>query len=328
MASAVLSLDVAPIAIVCGMKALFVVGKNPVAAAAMRGWLDAGNAIAAVWLADVGIAGSGRHDVRLGYIAPRWSVSAIARQHSIPIRRVSRLSAWRDSLDAVKNTGADVLVSAYFPFIVPREILDHFSDKAVNLHPAPLPRYRGPTPIGAMVRDHKLHVDGTMSLHIMTARFDEGPIIAQTPIVFPSRRSSNAFGAASGRSAYFLTGTVLSDYLSGAIAPQLQDSSMATYERTTIGELEISSRLTLEEVAIRCMFFGHSGHLGVSGIDRARIFEIARNLGAPTGSPPIVRRHSIEMDLADARVRLQRNSWLLRKFHRVASLFELINEPG
>ena len=69
----------------------------------------------------------------------------------------------------------DLLVSFTFPHRIPPEVTDVPRLGAVNLHPTPLPRYRGPNP-RRMLFDGSATVGAT--LHRIEAGFDAGAILA------------------------------------------------------------------------------------------------------------------------------------------------------
>lgn len=88
----------------------------------------------------------------------------------------SRIAPLLEALDA------DVALSAAFPVLIPADALTVPRLGIINTHPALLPRYRGPNPIGWTMRngDHELGY----SIHRMDRDFDTGPLLAQgaTPI--------------------------------------------------------------------------------------------------------------------------------------------------
>lgn len=70
----------------------------------------------------------------------------------------------------------DLLVCYTFPFRIPPEILAIPRCGAVNLHPSPLPRYRGPNPARMLyVGEPTLGA----TLHRIEPDFDTGPILSQ-----------------------------------------------------------------------------------------------------------------------------------------------------
>jgi methionyl-tRNA formyltransferase len=77
----------------------------------------------------------------------------------------------------------DVLLSYTFPLRIPDEVLAIPRLGAVNLHPSPLPAYRGPNP-ARMVYDGAATLGAT--LHRTTAGFDAGPILSRVEAAMPS----------------------------------------------------------------------------------------------------------------------------------------------
>lgn len=70
----------------------------------------------------------------------------------------------------------DLLISATFPQRIPPEVTAIPRFGAVNLHPAPLPRGRGPNP-ARLLYDGDLTVAG--ALHRIAPAFDAGPILSR-----------------------------------------------------------------------------------------------------------------------------------------------------
>jgi methionyl-tRNA formyltransferase len=71
----------------------------------------------------------------------------------------------------------DLALCASFPSRIPDEALAAPRHGILNAHPALLPRYRGPNPLGWAMRNG----DGVLglTLHRMTREFDTGPVFAQ-----------------------------------------------------------------------------------------------------------------------------------------------------
>lgn len=70
----------------------------------------------------------------------------------------------------------DLVISAAFPRLIPREILDIPSHGALNLHPSVLPAGRGPNPI-RLVYEGARTIGAT--LHRTEAEFDTGAVLSQ-----------------------------------------------------------------------------------------------------------------------------------------------------
>ena len=75
---------------------------------------------------------------------------------------------------------ADLVVCTGFPWLIPQDAIDAPRHGIVNGHPSLLPRYRGPFPIAAAIRNGETELGVTY--HLMDAAFDTGNILAQTTI--------------------------------------------------------------------------------------------------------------------------------------------------
>ncbi|MCP3664292.1 MAG: hypothetical protein GY696_17675 [Gammaproteobacteria bacterium] len=78
----------------------------------------------------------------------------------------------------ISNIAPDwVLVSCY-PKLIPQSLLQQVPGGWLNIHPSPLPAYRGPSPVFWQLRDGLEEIG--VSLHLINSQFDRGPIIARS----------------------------------------------------------------------------------------------------------------------------------------------------
>lgn len=102
--------------------------------------------------------------------------------------RVARLSAkdlgkavFFDTIDQhLRNARADYVALAGFMRIVPADFIERWSGRILNIHPSLLPKYKG-------LNTHRqalANADKTAgcSVHIVTAKVDDGPVLAQTEV--------------------------------------------------------------------------------------------------------------------------------------------------
>ena len=78
----------------------------------------------------------------------------------------------RDWLNEVQP---DYIFSIAFPYLLPQEVLDYGTEKFINFHTGPLPRYRGAMPIFEVLRNQEKHT--AICAHFMNQTFDQGNII-------------------------------------------------------------------------------------------------------------------------------------------------------
>ncbi len=93
------------------------------------------------------------------------------------------------SLDALGEAiqGADLLLLAGFRRVLPPDLVDSFRGRILNVHPSLLPAYPG---LGAIRRAHADRVPATgVTVHLVEAEVDAGPILAQEPIAIASNET-------------------------------------------------------------------------------------------------------------------------------------------
>jgi methionyl-tRNA formyltransferase len=129
---------------------------------------------------DVELAGiitsPGAHPAILGDNA----LSQIADHLDIPILRLWRVNDEHARKD-VGDLDPDAVVMASFDQIIGARMLALPRHGWLNVHPSPLPRYRGPEPVYWTIADGA--EEAGITLHRAVPRFDAGPILAQR--VFP-----------------------------------------------------------------------------------------------------------------------------------------------
>ncbi len=85
-------------------------------------------------------------------------------------------------VDLLKNKGIDFIVLAGFLLKIPKNLIDTFPNKIINIHPALLPKYGGKGMYGDIV--HKAVVankenETGITIHYVNEHYDEGTIIYQ-----------------------------------------------------------------------------------------------------------------------------------------------------
>jgi len=97
----------------------------------------------------------------------------------------------RDHQDGAELAGvlreyrADLVVLAGYLKLVPGEVVAAFRDRIINIHPALLPSFGGKGMYGHRVHEAVLASGATVSgptVHVVTAAYDRGPIVAQWPV--------------------------------------------------------------------------------------------------------------------------------------------------
>jgi folate-dependent phosphoribosylglycinamide formyltransferase PurN len=115
------------------------------------------------------------------------SLRALCRRFGIPVVRCSDVNGkeFRRTLDA---HGVELLVSFFFDQILESETIGAALLGALNVHPSPLPFYRGPSPVLHMAADDAQ--DTAVTIHAITdRRIDAGPILAREAVAVAGNAS-------------------------------------------------------------------------------------------------------------------------------------------
>ena len=213
------------------------------------------------------VLGSGFFDVVAGVpclTRKRWwgedTFADVLREHTVPVLKRAEL----------QNIDYDILLSFLYPFIIEGELLGRASMYAVNLHEAPLPKFRGCNGCSHAILERDTHY-GT-SLHTMEAELDAGELVDQGIFSIDEDETSKELYA---RTIEFST-----KLLERNLAP-LASGTIATTPLQTVGEpinprssLADMKKLTAEQV-------GHPDTL----------YRIARALDFPPFEPPSFATH-------------------------------------
>ncbi|MBB6460862.1 phosphoribosylglycinamide formyltransferase [Flammeovirga kamogawensis] len=85
-------------------------------------------------------------------------------------------------LNFLAKEKVDYVILAGFLLLVAKDILDHFSNKVINIHPALLPKYGGKGMYGSNVHkavvENKEAISG-ITIHYCNSEYDEGQYILQ-----------------------------------------------------------------------------------------------------------------------------------------------------
>lgn len=106
-----------------------------------------------------------------------------AKQNDIPVQLFSQNIAQLSS--QLANSRFEVLLLLGFLKKMPVEIVNAFPGRILNTHPSLLPKFGGKGMYGRHVHDAVLKAresESGCTLHVVTERYDEGPILSQKKI--------------------------------------------------------------------------------------------------------------------------------------------------
>jgi methionyl-tRNA formyltransferase len=121
----------------------------------------------------------------------------------------------------------DILVSFAYGKIFGPKFLGLFPLGGINIHPSLLPKYRGPTPIPAVIINRDTETG--ITIQRLAAEMDSGDILVQEKIPLDRRETTASLSETIAQKAAVLLPAVLKDIADGNLRARAQDHSMATY---------------------------------------------------------------------------------------------------
>lgn len=127
----------------------------------------------------------------------------------------------------LRDLKPDLIITAAYGKILPKEILEIPKYKCLNVHASLLPKYRGPSPIHNAILDGEKETGATII--IMDLEIDAGDILSQEKIlIHPDDLYPSLQGKLASLSSVLLANTIRG-WLSGQIKPEKQDNSNVSY---------------------------------------------------------------------------------------------------
>lgn len=285
----------------------------------VRTWLDQGHRISA-------IVGYRQKRTRflsdpVGWLVFQWTVMRHLRRHRVPIIDPKPPIDWRQLKQTLLADEPDVAITYGFMRLIPKSMTDIFPLGALNFHPALLPEYRGPQPYHWLALHDAWDRYGGVTLHEMTGRFDEGPIIAQAAMLdAPVRDGINGFLADALAT---MTRDVIPRYCHGEVRAWPQPQGDYFYARAQVPEAVVQPSWTRSQLRFLCAAFVRRPGvtIDIAG-NKIRLLAEARAVGLPSGTPPALRWRTVEFDVADARV----TYWRRTRFNRL--VYSLSSAPS
>lgn len=107
-----------------------------------------------------------------------------AERMNIPCMLINKESFYRSEevLTVLKTINPDLIVLAGFLWLIPENIIDAFSKKIINIHPALLPKYGGKGMYGMHVHRavaENKETESGISVHYVSKEYDTGDLIFQ-----------------------------------------------------------------------------------------------------------------------------------------------------
>ena len=179
-----------------------------------------------------------------------------ALAHEVPVVQPESLKDDSAELDLIKNSEWDLFIIAAYGKILPQSILNIPAHGALNVHPSLLPRFRGSSPIESQILQDEKEVG--VSVMVMDAKMDHGPILAQARIVpdpwpVKARELEEVLWSEGGA----LLAESIPAYLDGSLKPEEQNHAKAT----------LTSKLSKEDGLIDLSADGYQNYLKFCAYD-------------------------------------------------------------
>jgi methionyl-tRNA formyltransferase len=162
-------------------------------------------------------------------LRPRPSpVAAWARARGIRLATPRRLRS-DEGRALLREYAPDGLLLAAYGQLIPDDLLELCRRPPLNVHPSMLPRHRGADPVAATILAGD-RVAG-VSLMVMTARLDAGPIVAQWPVPLTGREEAPELEHRLALLAAEVVPPLLSRWAAGELSALPQDERRASLVR-------------------------------------------------------------------------------------------------
>lgn len=152
-------------------------------------------------------------------------VKELAQKHGIQVWQPTNLNSIVSNLKSIGDNITGVLVS--YGKIIPQSIIDLFQPGIINVHPSLLPRWRGPSPIEAVIKNG----DESTGVTIMqlSAEMDAGPVYKQVSISLNGAETKPQLYETLSKLGANLLAETLPAILDGTLKAIPQDNQTATY---------------------------------------------------------------------------------------------------
>lgn len=151
----------------------------------------------------------------------------LAQKNNIPVFQPANKTELAGQLRA---TGCDLVISAAYGIIIPKEALDLPQFGCLNIHPSLLPKYRGASPIQSAILNGD--AESGVTIFKMDENMDTGLIIASNALSIASRQyTTPELSKELSELGANLLLEILPDWIGGKIIPKPQDDTLATYTK-------------------------------------------------------------------------------------------------
>ncbi len=153
-------------------------------------------------------------------------VADYARRAELPVLTPRRLRS-DEAIRAIHDFAPDGIVLVAYGQMVPDALLGVGWRPPLNVHPSLLPRHRGAAPVAGTIMAGD--ADGGVTLMVMTAELDAGPIVEQWPVALAGRETTPELEGRLADLAAESVPEVLEAWAARDIEVREQEHELATY---------------------------------------------------------------------------------------------------
>ncbi len=154
------------------------------------------------------------------------SLHGLANHYRVPYRKIGNPNA-ACHFEEIASRHLDILVSVACPFILKRRLLELPSRAALNIHHAPLPRYKGMMPTFWQMYHGERSVG--ITIHTMADKLDEGEIVHQESVPVIQGESMHSLIRRSKRAGGGVMLTVLRKAVQGDMPDAVEPADATSY---------------------------------------------------------------------------------------------------
>lgn len=107
-------------------------------------------------------------------------VAQMALENNIPLYQPEKISSDQVTISELKKLDLDFIIIIAYGQIISEEVINLAKFGAINVHPSKLPKYRGPSPIQAALKNGDSET--SISIMLIDQKMDHGPILAQQEV--------------------------------------------------------------------------------------------------------------------------------------------------
>lgn len=162
-------------------------------------------------------------------------VKVEAEKLGIPVIQPEKLIG-SSELDEILALGADLIVTAAFGQLLPKELLENPRLGCINVHASLLPKYRGGAPIHQAIMDGETETGVTIMY--MVEKLDAGDMIAQITVPIEDTDDTGTMFTKLSEAGVSILKQTLPSIVKGENERVVQDESLVTYARNISREAE------------------------------------------------------------------------------------------